>query len=246
LKPDGRLLLPLEIKGGIQKSIAFDKRDDHLESISIKDCGFMTLRGTFAKPQESFSLVYLGSEPGLCISAEDGVKIKDDAVYDLLSGPSEDQPIGVNANPGEVVFGGLSLWLSLREPGFCSLSAEGQSAKRGIVPCFFAYQGGAEGCGTIGLLGDDGLCVFVRPPGLDSSSEQPDRSQAFELFVRSYRPGTEIARRLIEQTKAWDAAGRPSSNGLRIRAYLDNTDYIPSTHEFVVRKRCTQLILDWK
>ena len=131
----------------------------------------------------------------------------------LLSGPSEDQSSGVHANPGEVVFGGLALWLSLREPGLCGLSAEGQLANRGIVPCFVAYRGGHEGYGTTGLLGDEGLCVFVRPPGSDSSPEQPDGSQTFELFVRSYGSGTEIAKRLIEQTRAWDAAGRPSSNG---------------------------------
>ncbi len=246
LKPSGRLLLPLEIKGGIQKSVAFDKRDDYLESVSVKDCGFMTLRGVFAKPQDSSSLFSLGPEPGLSISVNDGVKVNRDVVYWLLSCPSEDQPSGVYANPGEVVFGGLGLWLSLREPSLCGLSAEGQSADRGIVPCFFVYRGGAEGCGTIGLLRDEGLCVFVRPPGLDSSSEQPDVSQTFELFVRSYGSEIEIAKRLIEQTRAWDAAGRPSSNGLRIRAYPEEIDYVPSTDEFVLRKRWTQLVLDWK
>jgi hypothetical protein len=109
-----------------------------------------------------------------------------------------------------------------------------------------AYRGGPKGCGTIGLSGDEGLCVFVRPPGSDSSSEQTDGSQTFELFVRSYGPGTELARRLVEQTRAWDAAGRPSSNGLRIRAYPKDTHYVPSTDEFVVRKRWTQFVLDWE
>jgi len=243
LKPGGRLLLPLEIKGGIQKSVAFDQRDGHLESVSVRDCGFMTLQGAFAKPQD---IISFGPEPGLSISVNDGVKVNRDVVYGLLSGPSEDQPSGVYANPGEVVFGGLALWLSLREPGLCRLSAEGQSAERGIVPCFLAIQAIQKVCGTIGLLGDEGLCVFVRPSGSDSSSEQPDGSQTLELFVRSYRSGTEIAKRLIEQTRAWDAAGRPSSNGLRIRAYPKDTDYVPSTDEYVIDKRWTKLVLDWE
>jgi len=246
LKPGGRLLLPLEIKEGIQKSVAFDKSDEYLESVSVKDCGFMTLRGAFAKPEDSLSLFSLGPEPGLSISVNDGVKVNRDVVYGLLSGPSEDQPSSVHANPGEVVFGGLALWLSLREPGLCGLSAEGQSANRGIVPCFVAYRGGQKGCGTIGLLGDEGLCVFVRPPKQDSSSEQLGDSQTLELFIRSYGSGTELTRRLVEQARAWDAAGRPSSNGLHIRAYPKDTDYIPSVDEFVVCKRWTQLVLDWK
>jgi len=246
LKPGGRLLLPLEIKGGIQKSVAFDQKDGYLESVSVKDCGFMTLRGAFAKPQDSIYPISFSPEPGLNISVNDGVKVNGDTIYGLLSGPGEDQPSGVHANPGEVVFGGLALWLSLREPGLCGLSAEGQSAERGIVPCFLAIQAIQKVCGTIGLLGDEGLCVFVRPPGSDSSSEQPDGSETFELFVRSFGPGTELARRLVEQARAWDAAGRPSSNGLRIRAYPKDTDYVPSTDEFVVRKRWTQLVLDWE
>jgi protein-L-isoaspartate(D-aspartate) O-methyltransferase len=243
LKPGGRLLLPLEIKGGVQKSVAFDQVDDHLESDSVKDCGFMTLRGAFAKPQDSFSL---GPEPGLSISVDNGVKVDRDEVYMLLSRPGKDLPSGVHASPPEVIFGGLALWLSLREPGFRVLFAEGQSADRGIVPCFMVYRGEWRRCWTIGLQGDEGLCVFVRPPEQDSFSEQLDGSQTFELFVRSFGSGTELAERLIEQTRAWDAAGRPSSNGLRIRAYPKDTDYVPSTDEFVVRKRWTQLVLDWK
>lgn len=243
LKPGGRLLLPLEIQGGVQKSVAFNQLGDHLESVSVKDCGFMTLRGAFAKTQDSASL---GPEPGLSILVNDGVRVNGDTVYGLLSGPSEDLPSGVHANPGEVVFGGLALWLSLREPGLCGLSAESQSADNGIVPCFVVYPGDQKRCATIGLLGDEELCVFVRPPKQDSSSEQLDGSQTFELFVRSFGPGTELARHLVEQARAWDAAGRPSSNGLRIRAYPKDTDYVPSTDEFVVRKRWTQLVLDWE
>lgn len=243
LKPGGRLLLPLEIKGGIQKSIAFDKMDDHLESVSVKACGFMTLRGAFAKPQDSISL---GPDPGLSISVDYGVKVDGDIVYGLLSGQSEVQPSGVYVSPPEVVFGGLALWLSLRVPGLCTLMAEGQFADRDFVSYFMINQGEWKRCWTIGLLGDEGLCVFVRPPKQDSSSEQPEGPQPSELFVRSFGRGTELARLLVDQARAWHAAGRPSGNSLRIRAYPKNTEYVPSTDEFVVRKRWTQLVLDWK
>ena len=243
LTPGGRLLLPLDVKGGIQKSVAFDQTGGHLESVSVKDCGFMTLRGYFAKPQAS---IPLGPEPGMSISVDDGVEVDGDAVYGLLlSEPSKDRSTGVHASPGEVVFGGLALWLSLREPGLCGISAEGHIADRGIVPCFVEYPGEWRRCWTMGLLGDDGLCVLVRPPNQDSSSEELDRPQTSELFVRSFGLGAELANRLVDQVIAWDAAGRPSSEGLRIRAYPKDTDYVPSTDEFVVGKRWTQLVLDW-
>ena len=171
LKSAGRLVMPLEVRGGVQKSVAFDKTGDHLESVSVKGCGFMTLRGSFAKPQDD---IPLGPEAGLSVSVDTIVSIDADAVYGQLSGPSEDRSTEVYTytEPGEAIFGGLALWLSVREPDLCILSAEGQIADRGIVPCYMEYSGEWRRCWTIGLLGDEGLCVFVHPPDQDSSLEQ--------------------------------------------------------------------------
>ena len=229
LKPGGRLLLPLVVRGGVKKSIAFDNAGSHLESVSVEDCGFIDLRGAFAKPQDSTPL---GPESGLTISVDDGIYVDGEAAYGLLSRPSTDRSTGVTASPGEVMFGGLALWLSLREPSLCILSADGQIADRGLVPCFMENSGEWRRCWTTGLLGDESLSVFT-------SSDNDDK-----LHVRSYGRGTEFSDRLVEQVSAWDAAGRPSSDGLRVRAYPEDTDYVPSTGEFVVNKRWTQLVLD--
>ena len=51
LKPNGRLLLPLTIKEDVEVTVAFDLADGYLVSTSINPCGFMKLRGVFAKPQ---------------------------------------------------------------------------------------------------------------------------------------------------------------------------------------------------
>ena len=242
LKPGGRLVLPLEIKGGIQSSIAFDKKDAYLESVSVSGCSFISLRGAFSRPP---NIVPLGPEPGLAISADE-VVINGDQVYRLLCGPSEDFPSGVQGIPGEVIYGGLGLWLSLHEPHLCVLSSEGELANRGIVPCFLTIQTVQKLCVTGGLLGDEELCVFVRHPEPGSSSELTANPQSFEFFVRSYGRGTRLAKQLIDQTRAWHAAGRPSSKGLPIRAYLKDYKYLPAPDEFVIPKRWTNLVLKWK
>ena len=138
LKPGGRLLLPLEVGRSVQKSIAFDKTGDQLKSASVKDCGFMPLRGDFARPLE---YIPLGPDPGLVVSVDDPDKVDGEVVYRLLSGPFEYAPTGIYATQGEVIFGGLALWLSLHEPCFCVLSAEGQMANRGIVPGLMELSG---------------------------------------------------------------------------------------------------------
>lgn len=40
--------------------------------------------------------------------------------------------------------------------------------------------------------------------------------------------------------------GHPSLESLRIRAYPQQTNYIPSANEFVIVKRWTYLVLDWQ
>lgn len=241
LKPDGQLLLPLSVGGGIQVSVAFEPADGHLTSVSVRPCGFMTLRGAFAGPE---TMIPLGPEPGLGLSVEDGNLIDAEAAYQWLTGPSHDWPTAVRVTPLEV-WGGLNLWLALREPGLCRLYAEGELAERGLVPFLFGVPG--RFCGTAGLVGEAGLCTLMRPPDHSPSiNEQPDDSVPFELFVRSFGPDDALARRLMEQTTAWDAAGRPSLKGVRIRAYPGDTDYAPSANEVAVDKQWTQLVLDWQ
>ena len=121
----------------------------------------MPLRGDFARPLE---YIPLGPDPGLVVSVDDPTEVNGEVVYRLLSGPSAYAPTGIYATPGEVMFGGLALWLSLHEPGFCVLSAEDQMADRGIVPGLMELSGEWRRCWTNGLLGDDGLCVFAPLP----------------------------------------------------------------------------------
>jgi len=50
LKPGGRLVLPLSIRGGKQGIVSFDNEGDRLTSGKIRPTGFILLRGAFAGP----------------------------------------------------------------------------------------------------------------------------------------------------------------------------------------------------
>jgi hypothetical protein len=95
------------------------------------------------------------------------------------------------------------------------------------------------------LLEDGHLCVLTRAADPLAPLEQADDAAPFDLCVRSCGPGEALAHRLIERVVGWDAAGRPSDDGLRIRVYPRETEYVVSTNEAVVVKRWTQLVLDW-
>jgi protein-L-isoaspartate(D-aspartate) O-methyltransferase len=241
LKSGGRIVLPLALNGP-QMSVAFTPTGSHLASVSIKPCGFMRLRGAFAGPERR---IQLGPDPSLTLDFERERDVDAEAIYAWLIGASSDWATGVVVTPEEV-WGGLSLWLAIREPSLCSLSAEGAPAESGIVPYFLGFTRPALARFTGGLLDEASLCVLMRPHGLPPATDEADSPAAFELFVRGFGPQDTLARRLIEQIATWDATGRPAIRGLQIRAYPHDHDYGPLANEAVIPKRWTKLVLSWE
>jgi protein-L-isoaspartate(D-aspartate) O-methyltransferase len=250
MKPGGRIVLPLTLKGS-QKSIAFEQANDHLASISVRDCSFMPLRGDFASSPPN--QVQLGPDPGLYVEPVDKFSIDSDAAYGLLTGTSKDWAASVEVTACDVMMGKLWTWLALHEPQMCQLVAEGDVVERGIVPPLIGLGGKQKSACTVVLLDETGLVALMRPPG--QSVPLVDINELFvsdspfvlpfALFVRQFGPDESVAQRLIAQIQAWDTAGRPSPDGMHVRAYPKDFDYTPSEVEFVVEKPWTRLVLEW-
>ncbi|HBY95779.1 MAG: methyltransferase, FxLD system [Ardenticatenaceae bacterium] len=241
LSAGGRLVLPLSLKGP-QKAVAFEPVDRHLASVSVRDCGFMRLRGAFAEP--SGTSIQIGPEPGLSLVSDNRLAADVAALYQSLTGPSCDWPTATWVTPREV-FGGLTLWLALREPGFCRLSAVGELADRGLIPCLYWHPGEWKSCFTSGLLEGASLGLLLRPPDEAPRLDDPVELSPFQLYVRGVGPDDTLARRLITQITGWEAAGRPGSSGLRIRVYPQAIEHVPSGNEVVLQKQWSRLVLDW-
>ncbi len=241
LHPTGRLVLPLTLRG-VQRTVAFEAEEDHLTSVSVHDCEFMLLRGAWAEPPRRLGL---GPDPGLYLTIRDPSSIDAEAVYALVVGPSRDRPTGLRVTSREL-FSGLLLWLALREDAGCGLVALGPIAGRGIVPPLCRRSD--QLCWATGILEGESLALLTRPadgPPSEGSCDWPPGDHAFELVIRSYGPDDAVARRLRDQVLAWAAAGRPSTDGLRIRAYPDGAVYERRAGEFVIPKRWNRLVLDW-
>jgi len=67
----------------------------------------------------------------------------------------------------------------------------------------------------------------------------------FPLYLRQFGPDDSITQGLMTQIQAWDAAGRPSFDRMRIRAYLKDFQYTPAEGEIVLEKLWTTLIIEW-
>lgn len=247
LKPGGRLVLPLEIAPGTQKSAALVKlaapaADGRLfDTKSLRDCGFMRLRGSLAGPEQHFPL---GPEPGLTLIAGQTPAAAPEALYAWLLAGGHATTTGLTATP-EQIWSSLGLWLGLNALEACTLLAGQGQAERGVIPCLFDFPGpnNQRSCLSPGLLTASGCGVLGRGPGIPYP--QADAAAApFELYLWSYGPDSAAAARLGRLLADWQAAGRPGSAGLLLSVY-DRAAPLPplAPHTVVVEKPATRLLL---
>ena len=244
LTPDGRLLLPVWFRGA-QKTVAFERRDGptgpHLASVSVTGCAFMRLRGAFAGPE---AFVPLEPNGHLALTTENRDRIDAAAAFALLAGPSRHLPTPVRVGDGEV-WNSLSFWLALHDPTSCILSAEAGATRAELVPHLL---GSSSFHYTIGLFDGTALALLTlaRPSGEPPPAAGGDAlPTSLPLAVRSYGPHDRLARRLVDDLIAWDAAGRPHEARLRLRAYPLPAAYLAAPNETVVDKRWTRLVVSW-
>lgn len=236
LASHGRLVLPLSIRG-VQKSVAFEPRDEHLESVSVADCGFMTLRGALASPER---LIPLGPSPGPYLSLEDKRLVDADTVFAMLSGPAVRVPTEIEATVQEA-FGSLSLWLALEDPDSCFLGiyAEPSVADGSPVPLLAEWPAGnRKQRSTVSLLGKHGLVALAR-----SADDPTDREASAMLSIVSFGDEPDLIRRMQRHLQAWDSAARPKTEALRIRAYPKAVRVPELSAGSLVEKRWTTLLI---
>jgi len=240
LLPGGRLVLPLRVAHGVQKSVAFDRTapgsEPRLVSRSARDCGFMVLRGAFAGPQV---ITTLGPTPGLTLITPGQVPASADQVYGWLMAGAERRTTGLQTTETEVL-GSLALWLDLHAANVASLTIEGAPPPPGGWPCLFRYGANQPACFTFQLLTAAGMAV------LDGRDHAASDTSPFELMVLVYGPqGDALAEELLALLLDWEAAGRPSSRRLRLRVYGPDVLLTLAPGEVLVPKRWTQLVVDW-
>ena len=114
--------------------------------------------------------------------------------------------------------------------------AQGEARAAGLVPSFVGA--GVEAMATYGLFEPGGVALFVRlePP--------PDADGGIAIGVRVHGEAT-LGERLRATTLAWNEAGRPDVERLRIRAYPTEAPCEPQPQEIVLTRPCTRLVLEW-
>ena len=232
LVPGGRIVLPLSLPA-VQACVALDDRDGLLESVSVRGCMFMRLRGAAAPPMRR---VAVGPEPAPAVWPRGSHTVDGDAVHAFLQAPGHEVPNGIRV-PVSSLYHGLVAWLGLHEPTSAWLIAQGKAATRGLVPALLT--GGDEMTGSFGFFESGGVALLVRAA---TAADPADGTVSIAVRVHG---DAAVGERLHAATVAWNGAGRPSLEHLRVRAYPIEYPYDPRASEIMLLRPCTRLVLDW-
>ena len=193
LAPDGRLVLPLALRGS-QRSVAFERAaDGGLASVSIVDCGFMPMQGELAgsDPIRPFG------PPGQFLLVEQPPVDLGALLAALEDGPVLSVPVDVSRREAMT---GLRTWLALHEPAAGDLLRL-EDRDRGPVPVLVGPEGFAAlgGSTEVRGYGVDADALVARL--LDHVRDWCDagRPGSDRLRIRAYPAGTEVAGPTIDR-----------------------------------------------
>jgi protein-L-isoaspartate(D-aspartate) O-methyltransferase len=239
LAPGGRLVIPLALVGQTQESVAFEWREDHLESVSTQTCGFVHLRGDYRRPEER-TIELPGMKAGLMPAYGDQRELDPGKIGAMLGGEHEDIETGIELSPREAFFR-LMRWMELRAPRVIGLRAAEEDAT--AIPWVIGQLG--KFSITFGLIEEESMAFLSHPPEARLPEESVEDRKPFPLWIRSY--GTpEAAGALLETVMAWEKSGRLTSGpGFRVRAYPDKTNYHREPGDMVIEKDHVLLALTW-
>jgi protein-L-isoaspartate(D-aspartate) O-methyltransferase len=198
VRQDGRIVVPLDVRGA-QLSVAFERAaDGHWASHSVAPCGFMRMRGSQADPTRVTQL-----EPGLWLALPEQHEVA--PVPPVADPPSATERTGVSAD-GSAVSWGLRLWLAVHEVRACQLTEE---PRPGCQPRLARplFQNRTAQI-TYGLVDDaGGIAILTREASGELAAEGRGQS------------GAGLAADLAEQVRAWHASGARGTEDLHVDAY---------------------------
>jgi len=193
-------------------------------SQSVRDCGFMRLRGPHAGPDKLIPIdpdnkMFIGYEENLQQPRSfDGAR-----TYAWLTGTFIEAATGIQATPQEA-WRGLMFWLALHEPNFVYIHVGGELVAHKTTPLLFGMNGNQPWGMSIGILNETGLAAVVRPPEQTvESGPSFERHKTFDLHLRQYGDDDTAVQQLQDHLHNWDKAGRPNSDHMVVSVFPINS-----------------------
>ncbi|PZG22529.1 methyltransferase, FxLD system [Nonomuraea aridisoli] len=207
LAPDGRLVVPLRIRG-VTRSVALELSGDVWRSVSIDECGFMPMHGPEAVAELNQELPV---NSGVWIRVDDGHPVDADAFAAALTGAPSLAWSGVVVPWQPLVH--LDFWLVGATAQTCRVLVADRAREAGLVDPIYPW--GSMGCYT-----SDSFAYLVRRPAPSDTAQE-----MVELGACAYGPdGERLAGEVADRVRSWGMArARDELAALRMEVHPEGS-----------------------
>ncbi|UGQ13570.1 methyltransferase, FxLD system [Yinghuangia sp. ASG 101] len=237
LAPDGRMLVPLRLRGAVSRSIAFERRDGAWVGVDSAMNTFMPLRrGIADDPRTRISLTGDGSV-ALVTNGDQNTDTVALAIAlgDVLHQDRTEVWTGVDFRGSESAEW-LELWLTCVLPsGLSRMPTTPQALETGLVTTPYPSATAAF---------DKGALAYLTRRKADRTA--PDGAALYEFGVIGHGPGGDVlAERMADEVRTWDRDYRSRD----VRFELQTLD-APATPDapgrFTLTTALNRIVVDWR
>lgn len=228
LKSDGRLVVPLRMRG-LTRSVAFtrdsDEHGEYLESESARICGFVPMQGSTAHQEQ---LLLVNGTPEVALRFDDGLPANPHLLDNAVKTPRHEIWTGVTVRLQELL-DTLQMTMAISLSGFCTMAVDEQLDTGLVAPVNKRFAPAA-------VEGDTFAYLVTR---------RTEDNTHVEYGVHALGPRAEqFAHKVADVLHDWAANHRGGPSPV-IRVYPASTpgDRIPADR--VIDKTHSRISLSW-
>ncbi|MEU6234466.1 methyltransferase, FxLD system [Kitasatospora sp. NPDC047058] len=233
VKPTGRIVLPLRLRGTASRVIAFERGEGGWLSVDDQLAVFMPLRGSMDDARRTVDLSGTG-DVTLQVHKDQDEAVDASLLTGVLDSGRHEEWTGVTVEAG-TTYEYHDLWLALTLPNsIMRMSVADTARERGVTPML--------GWGSMATVQDGSLAYLTLRPGEPTAEGR----KTYETGVVGHGPDAAALAHLVAlQVRAWDAGFRDRT--LRIALpEAPPAPADPAAGHFVLDRPAYPITVTWK
>ncbi|MFJ9610419.1 methyltransferase, FxLD system [Kitasatospora sp. NPDC101176] len=233
VKPTGRIVLPLRLRGTASRTIAFERREDGWMSVDDQLAVFMPLRGSMDDARRTVDLTGTG-DITLQVHKDQNAALDASLLLGVLDSRRHETWTGVTI-PGGTTYEYQDLWLALTLPNsLMRMSVTGSARESGVVTPMFGW-------GAMATVRDGSLAYLT----LRSGEPTAEGRKTYETGVIGHGPdGAALADLVAEQIRAWNTGFRDRTLRIALPDTPGTAD--PAAGRFVLERPNHPITVTWE
>ncbi|MFJ7913142.1 methyltransferase, FxLD system [Kitasatospora sp. NPDC096204] len=233
VKPTGRIVLPLRLRGTASRVIAFERGTDGWVSVDDQLAVFMPLRGSMDDARRTVQLTGEG-DVTLQVHKDQDQAVDASLLLGVLSSRRHETWTGVTI-PGGTTYEYQDLWLALTLPNsLMRMSVTGSARERGIVTPMFGW-------GAMATVEDGSLAYLTLRPGEPTAEGR----KTYETGVIGHGPdGAALSDLVAEQIRVWNTGFRDRTLRIALPDAPGAAD--PAADRFVLERPNHPITVIWE